>query len=203
MGRMEPAARPGRSLSSDWMAAFLDEARGWCRGRMWIPRALLLAYLVYADTRFFRDPLSSTIFSGVTLAFHEMGHLLFGFAGHFIGSLMGSGTQLLVPLAAGFLFWRQPDHFGMSVSGFWLSFSLFELANYVGDARSMELPLVGFTDDPEHDWNYLLGALHMLPFDHTLAFLLRAAATVTGAGSLAFAVWLLVQMAKNTSSRVD
>ena len=39
---------------------------------MWIPRAILLAYLVYADIRFLRDPMSSTLFSGITLAFHEM-----------------------------------------------------------------------------------------------------------------------------------
>lgn len=164
---------------------------------MWIPRALLLAYLVYADIRFFRDPMTGTIFSGITLAFHEMGHVIFGFAGHFIGSLMGSGTQLLVPTLVVVLFWRQPDYFGMSVGGFWLSFSLFELARYVADARSMELPLVGFSDDPEHDWNYLLGTLHMLPLDHALAFLIRVFATVAGAASFAFAVWLLKRMAQS------
>lgn len=158
---------------------------------MWIPRALLLAYLVYADVRFLHDPTHGTMFSGITLAFHEMGHLLFAFAGHFIGALMGSGMQVLVPLAVTIVFLRQPDYFGVAVGGFWLSFALFELAAYVGDARSMLLPLVGFSDQPEHDWNYLLGTLHMLPLDHALAFLIRAIATLLGAASLAFAVWLL------------
>lgn len=180
-----------------WLDDFVEEARDWARGRMWIPRAILLLYLVYADFRLFRDPESSTIFSGITLAFHEMGHLIFGFMGHFIGSLMGSGTQLLIPLIVVAIFYRQPDYFGMSVGGFWFSFSLFELARYVADARTMDLPLVGFSEDPEHDWNYLLGAMHMLPLDTTLAFLIRVVATLTGAASLAFAVWLLVQMARS------
>ena len=161
---------------------------------MWIPRALLLAYLVYADVRFLRDPTSGTMFSAITLAFHEMGHLLFGFAGHFIGALMGSGLQILVPIAVIIVFLRQPDYFGVAVGGFWLSFALFELAAYVGDARSMLLPLVGFSDQPEHDWNYLLGAMHMLPADHALAFLIRVAATLLGVASITFAVWLLRQM---------
>jgi hypothetical protein len=198
MGRIEPAqqAASGASPLPDWLSSFIDDARTWARGRWWIPRAILLAYLVYAEIRFLRDPMSGTIFSGITLAFHEMGHLIFAFAGHFIGSLMGSGTQILIPLIVTAVFYKQPDYFGMSVGGFWLSFSMFELANYVGDARTMDLPLVGFSSDPEHDWNYLLGATHMLPLDTTFAFLIRAGATVIGAASLAFAVWLLAQMSK-------
>ncbi len=179
------------------VAEFLSDAEEWAAGRMWIPRALLLLYLVYADIRFLRNPLSGTIFSGITLGIHEMGHLIFAFAGHFICSLMGSGTQVLVPLIVMVIFFFQPDYFGISVGGFWLSFSLFELANYVGDARAMELPLVGFSDQPEHDWHYLLSTTHLLRFDTTFAFLIRAGATVMGLASLALAVWLLVVMAKS------
>lgn len=193
MGRIEAAPRASEPTRLDLLR---DEAAEWAAGRMWIPRALLLLYLVYAEIRFLRDPMSSTIFSGITLAFHEMGHLIFHFMGHFIGSLMGSGTQVLIPIIVMIVFARQPDYFGISVGGFWLSFSLFELANYVGDARAMDLPLVGFSDDPEHDWHYLLSTLHLLPLDTTFAFLLRVSATLIGGASLAFAVWLLAQMPK-------
>lgn len=178
------------------IAGLLDDAREWARGRMWIPRALLLAYLVYAEVKFLRDPLSSSMFSAITLAFHEMGHLIFRFAGHFIGSLMGSGTQVLIPVAVIFIFRRQEDFFGMAVGGFWTSFSLFELATYIGDAQSMELPLVGFTSDPEHDWHYLLSTMGLLRFDGFFAFLTRVAATAIGGTSLVFAVWLLFVMWK-------
>lgn len=180
----------------EWLEEFLSDAQEWARGRMWIPRAILLLYLVYADFRLFRDTESSTMFSGITLAFHEMGHVIFNFAGHFIGSFMGSGMQVLIPIIVIIIFIRQPDYFGVAVGGFWLSFSLFELARYVGDARRMELPLVGFTDDPEHDWHYLLGTLGLLRLDTTFAFLIRVTATLTGVASLAFAVWLLMIMAR-------
>jgi hypothetical protein len=198
MGRIESVDQQRSAASGglpSWLDDFLSAARDWCNGRMWIPRAIVLLYLVYAYVRFIRNPLSSTLFSGITLAFHEMGHLIFAFMGHFIGSLMGSGTQLLVPLIVIAVFYKQPDYFGMSVGGFWLSFSLFDLAQYVGDARAMDLPLVGFSDDPEHDWHYLLGTLHMLPLDTTLAFLIRVLGAIVGAASLAFAVWLLAKMA--------
>jgi hypothetical protein len=182
-----------------WTRSELADAREWCRGRMWIPRALLLAYLVYALLRFFRNPeTSSTMFSGITFAFHELGHVVFSFAGHFIGSLMGSGTQVLIPIVAGVMLWKQQgDYFGAAVCGFWLSFSLFELAVYVADARAMELPLVGMTSDPEHDWHYLLSTLGILGADTFLAFLMRLVAAAIGIASIWFAVWLLLQMKKS------
>src|SRR5688572_24928647 len=169
---------------------------------MWLPRALLLAYLVYAEVKFLRDPLSNSMFSGITLAFHEMGHLLFSFAGHFIGSLMGSGMQVLIPIVAIVVLHRQEDYFGIAVGGFWLSFSLFELATYIGDARAMDLPLVGFTSDPEHDWHYLLSTMGLLRFDTFFAVVTRVLATAIGAASLAFAIWLLLVMWKKLP-RVD
>ena len=200
MGKIE-SAKAGTTQFPPWLEEFLSDAEEWARGRMWIPRAILLLYLVYADFRFLRDPLSSTMFSGITFAFHEMGHVIFNFAGHFIGSLMGSGMQVLIPIVVVIIFLRQPDYFGAAVGAFWLSFSLFELANYVADARAMDLPLVGFTDDPEHDWHYLLGTLGLLNFDTTLAFLIRVAATLTGLAALAFAVWLLLVMARSKGRR--
>jgi hypothetical protein len=196
MGKIEAANARSSAEAPPRLEEFLSDAKDWSRGRLWIPRALLLLYLVYADYRFLRDPESSTIFSGITLGIHEVGHVIFGFAGHFIGSLMGSGTQVLVPIVVILIFMKQPDYFGVSVGGFWLSFSLFELARYVGDARAMQLPLVGLSDDPEHDWHYLLSTLGMLSLDTTFAFLIRVAATLIGIASLAFAGWLLIQMAK-------
>ena len=54
MGKIESArehARSGGFPLPPWLEPRLDEARQWCRGRWWIPRAVLLAYLVYAGWR--------------------------------------------------------------------------------------------------------------------------------------------------------
>lgn len=175
---------------------FLDDARDWCRGKMWFPRALLLAFLVYIFVLKIGDATRWTIFYGITLGFHEMGHLLTAFLGQFICALAGSVFQIAVPIATIIIFLRQPDYFGMSVGGFWLSYSLYELSAYVGDARAKDLPLVGFAsqEDLVHDWGYLLGRLHMLPLDHFFAFILKTAGFFSGVASFAFAVWLLMTM---------
>jgi hypothetical protein len=110
---------------------------------------------------------------------------------------MGSVFQIAVPIAVIVIFYRQPDFFGMAVGGFWLSYSLAELSAYIADARSKDLPLVGFAsqEDLEHDWAYILGKLHMLPLDHFFGFLTRAAGVIIGIASCAFAVWLIKEMA--------
>jgi hypothetical protein len=200
MGHIESAPQP---TAPTFLDTFLEDAREWCRGRMWIPRGFLLLFLVYLFTVKFRDPTRWTIFYGITLGFHEMGHLVFAWAPHFITAIMGSVFQIAIPIGCVFYFARQPDYFGMSVGGFWLSYSLYELSAYIGDARSRDLPLVGFasSEDLEHDWGYILGALHALPADHFLAFLLRMGGLVAGLGSCVFAVWLLVTMARSRNAR--
>ena len=187
----------------NWRAV-RDDAREWARGRMWVPRALLLLILVYIEILKVRDATKWTIFYGITLGFHEMGHLLFSWAPHFITALMGSVFQIAVPLFVIFYFYKyQNDYFGMVVGGFWLSYSSYELAAYVGDARSQDLPLVGFAaqEDLEHDWHYLLGKLHMLPADHFFAFLLKTFGFAVGAASLAFGVWLLREMYRSAAAK--
>ena len=62
---------------------------------------------------------------------------------------------------------------------FWLGQGLTEIARYIGDARAQQLPLFAPQTAfggaaPTHDWNYLLGALGLLSFDHVLAVLVYA-----------------------------
>jgi len=196
MGHIETVSTPAPVT---WWDEFLQDAGEWAEGKMWIPRALLLLILVYLEIIKFHDNTRWTIFYGITLGFHEMGHLVSGWMGQFLCALMGSVFQVAVPIIVIVIFYRQPDYFGMTVGGFWLSYSLFELAAYIGDARAQDLPLVGFAsqEDLQHDWHYILGQLHMLPLDTTFAFFTRVAAVAAGAASLTFAVWLLLRMSRS------
>ncbi len=80
--------------------------------------------------------------------------------------------------------------------------NLFGVAEYVGDARAMVLPLVtpggGYA---KHDWNYLLGRMNMLQLDTTLKFILKIAATVSMIVCFAASFWILWQMLRSTEDR--
>jgi hypothetical protein len=84
----------------------------------------------------------------------------------------------------------------VTVAAAWLASSLHGLAAYVGDARARELPLVGLVPDPIHDWNWILGHLGVLSWDHAFAAMLRAASLVIWTASLAAGTWLCGQMAR-------
>ena len=103
---------------------------------MWAPRALILAYLGYAGYRHLTDSEYGSIFSGITLAIHELGHVLFGFFGEWLAVAGGSITQLAAPVAVVLILLRQRDYFGVAFGGAWLSMSLSNLAVYVADARA-------------------------------------------------------------------
>lgn len=180
-----------------WFGRKRDDAVAWATGRLWWPRALLLAYLAYAGWRHYADPDYGSVFSGITLGIHELGHVLFGFLGEWLGIAGGSIAQLAAPLAVALLLLRQRDYFGAAVGGAWLSMSLSNLAVYVADARAEELPLYSLGGgDPVHDWNYLLGSLRLLPHDTEIAAMVRAAALLLLVVSVALGAWLCVVMAR-------
>jgi len=89
----------------------------------------------------------------VNLAFHEAGHLLFAPFGSTMHVLGGTLGQLLVPLllATWFLV-REGRPFAAAACVWWMGESLLNVARYMADARTLELPLVGGGD---HDWNEL------------------------------------------------
>ena len=202
MGVQGPFADPSPFRRGGFLSKFprLAEMRGdaaaWCVGRSWVWRAALLAYVAWVGVGHLRDPFYSSLFGGITLGIHELGHLLLSWAGQFLSVAGGSLAQVAAPAAAAWLLYRQRDYFGVAVAGAWESFSLWNLATYVGDARAMELPLVGFVPDPIHDWNWLLSKMGILTWDRGLAALTRLVAFSLWAASLLLGAWLCWNMAR-------
>jgi hypothetical protein len=204
LGIAAPARRPGVSAEAPAgpLARAASEARSWAAGRSWWWRAPLVLYFAWSGIRRLSDPLRGDFFSGITLGVHELGHVVLSWAGDFLAIAGGSLAQVAAPVAAAALFRRQRDWFGMTVASAWLASSLFGLAAYVGDARARELPLVGLTSDPVHDWNWILGRLGMLSWDHALAGALRILSFAAWAGAIAAGGWLCLEMARSRGAGV-
>lgn len=179
--------------------ALVEEIEGWCAGRSSLARAPLVLWFAWIGVRHLSDPLYESLFGALNLGIHEAGHLLFSWAGLWLAVAGGTLLQLLAPLSSAVMFFRQPDYFALPICGAWLATNLYNVATYLGDARAMELPLVTVGDGGSvmHDWNYLLGAASLLPFDTFLAGGLRAVAFVVLWGSLAIAAWMLLRMARS------
>lgn len=110
----------------------------------------------------------------INLVFHEAGHVLFRLLGNFMAILGGSLLQIIVPMVVMFSFLiKNRDCFGAAIGLWWTGQSMIDIAPYIDDARSLEMPLLGGgtgMERPEtHDWHNILLQLNMLRMDHALA----------------------------------
>jgi hypothetical protein len=199
--RGRPAA-PSESDQTGLLQGLTEEIRDWSQGRLWAVRVPLLLWFAYIGVQHFADPWYNSLFGGINLGIHELGHLLFQPFGQFLAVAGGTITQLAAPVIAGFLFARQPDWFAVTVSGAWLATNLYHVAAYVADARALELPLLSLGGgDAIHDWHYLLSHLGILDWDTGLATLLRGLAFLLLWASIAAGAWICWLMLTSRSSR--
>jgi hypothetical protein len=168
----------------------VERLREWCeawaRRRAWLPRALVVAALVWFAGRLTFDPGRWTIFGPIDLAIHEAGHVVFGFAGEFVTAFGGTLLQCLAPLLAAIVLARLPDCFGVAFCGVWLGVNLHAVAHYMADARAQVLPLVTIGGgDAQHDWSFLFGQLGVLGADTAIAGAVRVLGLLVLWGSIA------------------
>jgi hypothetical protein len=168
-----------------------------------VPRALLLLVCAWIFYRHLQDPFYGGIVKGLNLAIHEIGHVLFGFVGEFIGIAGGTILQLAAPLVAAWLFYRQRDYFAIAIALCWLGTSCFDVAVYAADARAGDLPLVGLGGgDPEHDWFIMLAETNLLNHDQVVGACFRVLGMIAFLSGLGFGAWLTRMAATSKSQPV-
>lgn len=147
---------------------------------VFIASAYSLYYLVTYRTFHFIDT--------VDLIFHEAGHSTFlsPLFGNFIHVLMGSGFQILLPVAiAGYFFYTKQRLSG-AICLMWAGMNFLNVSVYAGDAVTMQLPLLG-GDSSMHDWHYLLGATSLLNATPIVAGIIYGMGVLTMLAGIALA----------------
>jgi hypothetical protein len=177
------------------LARWRTEAGAWASGRNPWVRLPLLAWLAWVFARHLGDADYASIFAGLNLGIHELGHFVFAPLGEFMAIAGGTLLQCLAPVIAAFMFRRQGDWFAIAFALCWLGTNAFAIAPYAADARAQELPLVSPIDGvPVHDWYYLLERTRLLEQDYLVSGLFRLAGMACMAAGLGFGVWLLLIM---------
>lgn len=186
-------ASSARKRLRAWIAACVG-------GKTWWIRAPLLLIFLWMLKGYLDDPMYWSIFDGINLGFHEMGHAAFTWFGSRILTTAG-GTifQLGVPCTAGaYLLYKQQDPFGAAVCVFWLGTALVGAGVYAADARAQALPLVspfGPVDVDSHDWTFMLMKYGKLSQDQRIGGFLKQSGIVAMALSLVASGWVLRIMA--------
>lgn len=157
-----------------------------------VPVLVVLAWILH---RHLTDPDFVSIFAGINLAIHEMGHAaLFWFGNRLLTTAGGTLFEVGVPLVAGGYLWlRQQDRFGAAVCLFWAGTALVGAGVYAADARAQQLPLVspfGPVDVDSHDWTVLLLRFGRLSQDQQIGAALRHAGVLAMMCGLVGSLWV-------------
>jgi hypothetical protein len=143
-----------------------------------------------------RERLASSFMHLINLPFHEAGHILFIPFGSFMTSLGGSLFQVALPLGIGVAFLvKNREPFSASIMLWWAGQNLMDVAPYIGDARALQLVLLGGHTGAEvegHDWEAILTALGWLQYDRTLARLSYGLGILVIVASLAWGATILL-----------
>ena len=170
-------------------------------------RSLVYVVLLVWGWQFLAAPLETnyageSFLHNINLPFHEAGHLVFSPFGRFLTVLGGTLGQLLIPAICTYVLLVQTrDAFGAAVGLWWVAENLMDIAPYVNDARARDLMLLGGVTGKDvedyHDWEYILGSLGWLPYDHRLAHLVQQLGIILMLLSLAWGAASLYQQFKS------
>lgn len=133
-------------------------------------------------------------FDSIGLIVHEGGHFLTSWAGRFIHFLGGTLFEIGVP--AGLTLWfllsncKRLGAFTLA----WSSIAMFSASRYSGDANTLELSLLGASDDIEdkmvsHDWYNILGMIGQLDAAPLVSDMFWSVAVVAGLAAIALPIW--------------
>ncbi|MGC9314218.1 MAG: hypothetical protein ACP5G4_01175 [bacterium] len=190
-----------KGSQSNFIARFFKNAREWAEGRLPFIRLALLLFFAYIWFRHQNDWLYNSIFKGLNLGIHELGHFLFQPFGKFLFVAGGTIAQCGAPIIGMAMFARQRDYFGIAVAFGWLSTNFYDVATYSADARMRELPLVSpFGMEAQHDWTYLLGELNLLARDQAVGIFFRRLGWGSMLICLLFGAWLVFHMFRTMST---
>lgn len=167
-------------------------------------RALLVAFLAVWTWRLATPSIESNAVGEsflhlVNLPFHEAGHVLLAPFGDFIRIAGGSILQLFMPLfCALVLLLKTRDPFGAGAAFWWFGENFLDLAPYIDDAGTGELPLLGgntgeTTPYGFHDWEYLMTETGRLGHEHEFARDVHLIGTTIMVATL---VWMTVTLVR-------
>jgi hypothetical protein len=95
------------------------------------------------------------------IAVHEMGHKVFSPFSETTMLMMGSGSQMLFPLAVGLVYgvWKR-DLIAWGICWAWAASAFADASRYMADAVQGSLVLLGGTPDGLGDWERIFGPEH-------------------------------------------
>ncbi|MFC1983633.1 hypothetical protein ACFLVO_01270 [Chloroflexota bacterium] len=158
--------------------------------------AFVLGFLILAALLVFDTDGYIHFLDDANLWFHEGGHFIFGLFGDTMGLYGGTLGQLIIPIICGVAFWKQGSLVSVSVASLWFFENFFDIATYMATASS-EGPIIwGVASKGIHDWWDIFTRWGVLPYDTTIATIVRIIGWLGLFSTLAWTTYLWWQFKK-------
>lgn len=183
------------------------------QGKRWyiyVPGWLFGLYVFVLLVRFnpsVSQPLVVAIPQSFDFFLHEMAHIVTGFLPAMVCASAGSLSEILLGtlLIGGAL--KERSYFALLYCCLWFMLACQSAGTYMADARAQKMSLVSLggmlsgSGEAKHDWNFVFGKLHVLPFDTFIGYSVRIFGMLVGAIGLGFAGYLMYRMISAPSHR--
>lgn len=180
----------------------ISEKSPWVYGLL----LLLFIYMYFQILAFSQGNIQNILLGGlyfIEFGVHEASHIVFGFLPPLFVAAAGSFGELvftgLIVVAA----FRAKSYFAGIFGLLWFMMAMTSVGNYMADARAQSLPLIGPSDQPVHDWNFVFGQLGWLSADTAIGGTFKVLGAIIGALALMYGVMLIVSMIANRQSRLS
>lgn len=163
----------------------------WLYGLLW----LFFLYLYILILGFKHGEPLNPIIGGmyfVQFGVHEASHLIVMFLPPVLVAMAGSVGEILFPILIVIAGLKGKAHFAMIFGLLWLSLALRSVGQYMADATTQAIPIIGPGPNIKHDWNFAFGELGWLDASIAIGNTVQALGVVTGVVALAYGLWLLV-----------
>ena len=175
---------------------------------IWIYIALWLFFVyLYIQILFFTvEAPQNILLSGmyfIEFGVHEASHLFAMFLPHIFTAAAGSIGEVVFTILIVFAVLKGRAYFAAIFGALWVMLAMNSAGRYMADARTQQIPLVGFSNQPTHDWNFVFSQLGWLPADTIIGNSVRGIGDLIGVIALGFGVWLIVKKITQQESSVQ
>ncbi|MFZ2544586.1 MAG: hypothetical protein WAW80_01280 [Candidatus Saccharimonadales bacterium] len=162
---------------------------------IYVPLWLFFAYL-YWNILGFTAYGNTNIFLGglyfIQFGVHEASHIVFVFLPPILTASAGSLGEIAFTSLIVYASYRAKSYFAMTFGLIWLMLAMTSAGNYMADARTQAMPLVGPSENPQHDWHFVFSQLGWLNNDIFIGGMVKIIGDVLGAVGLILRLIIII-----------
>jgi hypothetical protein len=140
----------------------------------------------------------------IEFGIHEASHIVFAFLPQILVAAAGSGGEILFTVLVVIAALKYKSYFTAIFGSLWFMLACRSTGNYMSDARSQLLPLIGpGGENTQHDWHFVFSQVGWLAQDHLIGGIVTAIGIIIGLLALLFGILILIFMASTPKSVIE